>query len=633
MPTQPTVQGGSSTAKDGTPLNPLAMNLAKALRAHESNNNYNAIGDNGESHGAYQFNKDNFKGWATQYGFDPNDFSPTNQDKVAYSRINALLKQGLAPSEVAAVWNGAHMANGKYVANNPSYVDAIKKKYDEIVGNQQSPSVAQTDQNKPEVLGETTVKSNGSLLNNIGGIAKGAADFVLSPFESLGTRVGQLAAGGTANIEDTLGFKDKAAETRARLTQPQTTLTGGTVTPLKPGLQGAAQIGGDAIQAALMAAGPETGVVGDVLSKAPLLSKIPKTAGVVGRILGNAGLGAGFGAANTLSAGDTSPQDLAQGAKTGAAFGGGLGVLGEVGSGILGAIAGRTPASRLEAQTNRLKTLQKAFADNSTAETNPIKTITELKLPTPTVVDGKVNTEALQNALQAHIDDEEKVGTQLVKSMDTGLTPPPPLAKMREDIIKAIQQNPAIRDAGKLPQAVSQLKRRFASFQQSFGDKPTWEVIDNIRTAMNREYDPAERDVARTIGDVARSYLYNGSGTNAAIKSAMQNEAELIKAANFVEKLHGTTVPGGRLGRYVWDGIGTMVGTTVGSMGGPVGTISGALAGGMAADKAAQIYQKSYFNPLLGSKASALEGLLKSPIMQKGKGLIKAGILRTTTQK
>lgn len=636
MPTQPTTPDGSktTTAKDGTPLNPLAVNLAKAIRVQESGGDYHAIGDKGNSHGAYQFNGDNFKSWAAQYKLDPNDFSPVNQDKVAYARINDLLSKGLAPSEVTAMWNGAHVENGKYVANNPSYTDSVKKHYEKIVGTPaQTASVALSSET-PQVLGDTSkAKPKGSLVETLGNVAKGAGDVLLGAPVNLSAHLAQLAAGGTANIEDMLGFKDKAAETRARLEKPVPNILGGTTEPLKPGLGGAAQIGGDTLQTGLALAAPEVKGLGVLASKLPLLSKIPKISGALGRLAGNMGLGAGFGAANELSSGNTNPEDIKNSAETGGIFGAGLNVAGGLFGGLLNKVGARTTESRLVSQTNRLKTLDKAFKDNSTPTTNPIKTIVENKLPTPTVIEGKVNTEALSNALQSKIDDQEAAGTALVKNLDASLAPPPSLAKMQEDIIKAVQQNPMIRDAGKLPQAVSQLKRRFSSFKQSFGDNPTWEVIDNIRTAMNREFDPAERDVARTIGDVTRSYLYNGSGANTALKTAMANEAELIKAVNFTEKLHGTTVPSGRLGKYFYDMIGAMAGGAVGSIGGPMGTAGGILAGGYAADKATQLGQRAYFNPLLGSKASALEGLLQKPSAQVGTGLVKAGLLKETTKK
>ncbi len=116
-------------ATDGSRLNPTAVLLAKSIRKVESNHDYNAVGDNGESHGAYQFNKDNFNTWAQQYGLNPNDMSPVNQDRVAYTRINDLLEKGLKPSEVAAIWNGAKATSTGYQAINPQYVEKVKSAY------------------------------------------------------------------------------------------------------------------------------------------------------------------------------------------------------------------------------------------------------------------------------------------------------------------------------------------------------------------------------------------------------------------------------------------------------------------------------------------------------------------------
>lgn len=107
-------------------LDPEVVTLARAIRAVESNGNFNAVGDNGDSHGAYQFNKGNFQHWATQFGLDPNDFSPVNQDKVAYAKMKAWKDQGYHAGEIAAMWNGAHITNGRPVANNPNYIRKVQ---------------------------------------------------------------------------------------------------------------------------------------------------------------------------------------------------------------------------------------------------------------------------------------------------------------------------------------------------------------------------------------------------------------------------------------------------------------------------------------------------------------------------
>lgn len=120
------------TLQDGTQLDPKVVKVMRAIRKIESNDNYSAIGDNGASAGGYQWNNGktpipeggvpiNFQNQAKTYGLDPSDFSPANQNKVAYAHIKALKDQGRQPEEIAAIWNGAHEEGGKMVYNAPEY--------------------------------------------------------------------------------------------------------------------------------------------------------------------------------------------------------------------------------------------------------------------------------------------------------------------------------------------------------------------------------------------------------------------------------------------------------------------------------------------------------------------------------
>lgn len=131
-----TPQTTSATATDGTPVDPTAASLTKAIRQVESGGNYNASGASGE-HGAYQWMPGNFEASAKQYGLDPNDFSPVNQDKVAYHHIKDLLDQGYSQSQVASMWNsGSPDWEGKVGVNKegvkydtPAYVNRVKAAY------------------------------------------------------------------------------------------------------------------------------------------------------------------------------------------------------------------------------------------------------------------------------------------------------------------------------------------------------------------------------------------------------------------------------------------------------------------------------------------------------------------------
>lgn len=113
------------------PLDTDVVNLAKAIRQQESGGNFNAIGDNGDSKGAYQFNKGNYNVWAKQYLGDENlPFTPENQNKVAYHRIKDLKNQGYNPGQIAAIWN-----SGQPDVNVvPEYVQNVYRNYQQVKG-------------------------------------------------------------------------------------------------------------------------------------------------------------------------------------------------------------------------------------------------------------------------------------------------------------------------------------------------------------------------------------------------------------------------------------------------------------------------------------------------------------------
>lgn len=365
------------------------------------------------------------------------------------------------------------------------------------------------------------------------------------------------------------------------------------------------------------------------------------TPGLLETVGKNAALGTGFGASNALGEGKTDAKDIAEQGIVGGITGGLLGGAGKLGEDYLAKKASVTAGSRLEEQTNRLKTLSKAFEANSTKTTNPIQTITTHldESTNKPIVDGlrvngnKVDASALTNpqntgTLDNLIEDHSSKASELVK----GMTGRIPTDEYEENVLRDIANNPEIRDAGGVSKAQTEARRIFADYRESFGDTMDYSTVDNIRARMNRVYDPAERDVARTIGDGARNYLYNGDGTNTALRTLMQNEAELIKAKNFVEKLHGTTVPGGQLGKYVADLGGTMVGSAAGGALGPLGNIGGAVIGGATTHGLMNAVQRNYFNPIDSRVAGFLNSGLRSKAGKVIAGTAKAGLLKGASQ-
>jgi hypothetical protein len=196
----------------GTNLDPTALALSRAIRSAE-NTNYNQVVNepNGStSFGAYGWNKNNFQDWAKQYGLDPNDTSETNQDHLAYERIKSLLDEGHSQSEIAAIWNGAKVENGKYVALNPSYVDKVKSEYEKQIGGsstdsngyvtniqmpQATDNVQPTTQTQNDSLGQELLNRGQQLSTALSSTATGK----INPLSGL-IQVGGAAAGGLGDI-------------------------------------------------------------------------------------------------------------------------------------------------------------------------------------------------------------------------------------------------------------------------------------------------------------------------------------------------------------------------------------------------------------------------------------------------
>lgn len=347
MPPQTQPAGSSVQASDGTQLNPLAVNVAKAIRQTESGGDYNAVGDNGTSHGAYQFNKSNFKDWASQYGLDPNDDSPTNQDKVAYARIDDLLKQGRSPSEVAAIWNGAKLVNGKYQAINPAYVEKVKNNYaKEVEGLQQAPTGNLASAN---VQGYQPPTAPGTTQSPSTVPAAGYAPPTPPPTDTTATTA------TTPGTDPSGGFLEGLGEDLAG-TNPDSigTQLGNTVKGVgnflfpsvgdayhdikgdstKTGLQQLGDLGTSALGAAtlipgvdLLSGGAEAARAGEAgIEGAAAASKA--TSGLLSQVGKNAALGGAYGVTGAVGAGDTDPTKIAEAGAVGVGTGGLLGAAG-----------------------------------------------------------------------------------------------------------------------------------------------------------------------------------------------------------------------------------------------------------------------------------------------------------------
>ena len=134
------------------------INLAKAIRQHESGGKFDAKGASKE-YGAYQFTKPTWQNYAKQVLGDQNaQPTPSNQNAVAYGMIKTWKDQGLNPAQIAAKWNsgsekgwenkrGVNKYGVRY--DVPAYVSKVTGLYQQYRG--QQPQIQQQSQQQPQI--------------------------------------------------------------------------------------------------------------------------------------------------------------------------------------------------------------------------------------------------------------------------------------------------------------------------------------------------------------------------------------------------------------------------------------------------------------------------------------------------
>jgi hypothetical protein len=198
------------------------------------------------------------------------------------------------------------------------------------------------------------------------------------------------------------------------------------------------------------------------------------------------------------------------------------------------------------------------------------------------------------------------MGTQAVGQMKGGI----PTDQFKQQVIDQIKANPTLKASGNVGKMVAEVGRRFDDYAESYGETIPYQDVNSVRVAMNKVWDPETWDAEKAIGNTARSILYNGTGAGTTLKSAMQNEQELINAKEFLARLAGTKVAGGRLTKIIADATAAGVGAAAGAPVPFVGPALGAAASAYATNKAIGMMQGNYFNPMLGNAARSLQPFL-----------------------
>ena len=193
------VASSPSSSVFSQPVDQQALTLTHAIALAESSKdgktpNYNAVGDNGTSFGAYQWNgAGHFATDAKNAGLDPNDTSPANQDKVAYAAVKKMKDAGLQPAQIASEWNsgspdnyqnhsGTTVINGKSISyNTPVYVQKVKSFYQQLSSPQNGYVTPPSTTLSPSSSDNSSSDSDNKIVSdpsNLGNIAKSVGNFL-----------------------------------------------------------------------------------------------------------------------------------------------------------------------------------------------------------------------------------------------------------------------------------------------------------------------------------------------------------------------------------------------------------------------------------------------------------------------
>jgi len=190
-----------------TQLDPTAKLLAHAIALAENGGaiNYNGPAGKAGEQGAYQYMPDTWKKYAGDVLGDPNaPMTPTNQNKVAYTKIKGWLDNGYKPAQIASMWNAGpgepNAWKGSFSNGNPStvknpdgttkfdvptYVKNVQRYGQGLAGQQQNSSGQTTALGGATGAVETAVTGSTPMSDNsIGGKLKGEMNYALGTSQS-----------------------------------------------------------------------------------------------------------------------------------------------------------------------------------------------------------------------------------------------------------------------------------------------------------------------------------------------------------------------------------------------------------------------------------------------------------------
>lgn len=532
-----------------------AVNAARAIRKRESGGNYNAVGDNGTSHGAYQWQPATWQAHAKEAGLDPNDFSPKNQDEVAYKVILNRINQGYTVPELAAEWNAgdrnAYQNFNQKHGNTPQYAQDVNNIYQDLKSRTSGLNqVKGTSQHEPTF---------------VGGIIR---DVLKTPAR-LGLNFLGLAAALTGNVD----YAEKLAK------QGMNTEYFGNITPIgtsgttgqniKESLGAGAELASYLIGGGEAKAGLEGAQAGLKFAK-PALSQVLKGASE-GAAIGTLG-----GTGKSLAEGDTLAQAAGKGIQGG--------LLGTVTGGLLGGTgaalskrAGVTEAGKTAVKDE----LNKIFTNSLKESVSGRKILTEQSQGMkdaieagllPKIENGRFNTSEIRDNLQSLMG---KLGEARGEDIATQNKP-----VTVNEIKKYITDN--VNEYIKDPLQKKKVQETVNEWLSEVGDTDLVDLnrkqvaageLAKFQNSSDANIRQAYRSIYHGLGNLINDSVKEGEGVNKAINDTLKKYHGI---QDFLESLHEQKAPSnsvvdaltGHAAEAVATGVG---GATYGGVGAIIG--------------------------------------------------------------
>lgn len=599
----------SSSPTAPSSIDPAIVALMHGIKTNEgANGNYTATGDNGTAAGIAMWSNENaqgvpqpltsggipanFQGMAKQYGLDPTDFSAANQNQVLYASLAADKKAGLSPEQILSKWNSgdpnAYLTNpveksgvsatgtqnvAAYVKNGMSaaqaYAAAQKanaswSSYTNPDGTPATPAAGSSGPGALQTIGTDLQQGN---------LGSAAVDTAKSLFNFAFPIVGDL-------VNDVQGKDDKSALQQlgdAGMSALWFLPFGDIAEGLGLGAE-ALGIGAKAAGAAgTIGTGLAAGYAGDVSSnlssgKTGAAAFTPGLGTLTGGALSVAGLGAAslynkfVGEQNVVDKVTQAYSDAAGATKTMARDVSGTAAKGLEPNAQFLANAG-IPPETAEVNGKRIFTTGAASASQQTLS-DRISALSDLRDAATAKSGMTVNPEDLR---QSMLDAAQK------QFSGTDLTAAQNHIDNEMDAIK-IDPKYSLDENGNLNSEQSTQLKTYLQGKSGYDATRPSNISQTYKTMAG---------VTKTAVEDAATKA--GTPEIAALNKIIQQHYD---AQDFLTKLDGQTVKGGRLGKYVSEGIGAAVGSGVGgAVGGPLGGAAGAAAGGYAGAKVSDFMQ------------------------------------------